>query len=151
MVAWFDAILAIWRSLANEQKLAVVMFLFSIPLGVLSLMVGIYHGDMTLAAAGVVNLCFALWLTITLGWLLFKLLKELIKLVLRLPQILWRWLKRFRRSAESPELPVAERRIVIEAAELDQTVRQLKMLAIFGLWALLQVYHVRRLSVLLGG
>lgn len=151
MVAWLDAFLAIWRSLASEQKLSVVMFLLSIPLGVLSLMVGIYHGDMTLAAAGVVNLCFALWLTITLGWLLFKLLKELIKLMLRLPQILWRWLERYRRSAGSPELPVAERPTTVGATELDQTVWQLKMLAVFGLWALLQVYHVRRLSVLLGG
>ncbi len=102
-----DLVHGAWSILAREQKQALLLLLSSIPLGLVSLFVGLREGDALLAATGVTALVCASIATVFVGYTLLTLCYLLLKWLLSLPFTLVKWLLRARKSSTESE-PLAE-------------------------------------------
>lgn len=137
---WLDAISALWRVLPREQQQGVVMFSASFPLGLVSLLVGLFRPDDLLAGAGAITLALGLLVVLVVGSLIVVLAFRLLRLLLSLPFRLFRR----RKPAGGPSEPEMETADTPGRAPADAT-GWTWFDTLFVVWALLQVFQLYRL------
>lgn len=93
MMEALDLLGGIWSSLSRDQKLGVILLSTSLPLGLLSVGVGVVSGSALLLCVGLATLMIGTYTVIHVGFAVLKLIVFLMKSVLRLPFVLLRMMK----------------------------------------------------------
>lgn len=100
-----DFVQGAWSLLSREQKQALVLLAASVPLGLVSIFVGLRESHYLLVATGATSLACATISVAFVGFALISLCYALLKLFLSLPSRLIKWTMRIRKSSATATTP----------------------------------------------